>query len=136
MTFTTERRIRFAHVDAAGIVYFPRLLEMVDGAIEDWSRLTFDMGRRESHVGRKLGTPIVSIQARFAAASRLDDILRLDVRVERLGRSSLDLLVAASCEGEARFEARVRSVLTNLSAMKPVAWPDEWRTAIDRGRGA
>ena len=133
--FVTERRVRFAHVDAAGIAYYPRLFEMIDGAIEDWSRATFGMGRQESHVERRLGTPVVDIQARFFAATRLDDVLRLEVTAAALGRSSLDLVVAGSRGGEARFEARVRSVLTDLDALGAVPWPDGWRRAI-AGDGA
>ena len=34
--FTTERRVRFADCDAAGIVFFPRYFEMLNALVEDW----------------------------------------------------------------------------------------------------
>lgn len=134
MTFATERPIRFAHVDPAGIVYYPRLFEMIDGAIEDWCRATFGMGRQESHVVRRLGTPVVDIHTRFFAASRLDEVLRFEVAVAEVGRASLDLVVTAWCGEERRLEARVRQVLTDLDAMRGVPWPDDWRAAIEGRR--
>ena len=131
MTFTTERPVRFAHVDAAGIVYYPRLFEMIDGAIEDWSRAAFGMGRQESHVVRRLGTPVVDIHTRFFAPSRLDEVLHFEVTVAEVGRSSLDLVVTVRCGEERRLEARVRQVLTDLDAMRAAPWPDEWRAGIE-----
>lgn len=131
MTFATERRVRFAHCDAAGIVYYPRLFEMIDGAIEDWFRAVLGAGRRETHLHRRLGTPLVSIETSFHAASRLDEVLTFTVAIAALGRSSLDLDVDAACQGERRLHTRVRQVLVDLDAMKAVAWPDDWRRAME-----
>lgn len=133
MSFAVERRVRFAHVDAAGIVYFPRLWEMIDGAVEDWSRGTLGAGRGATHLDRRLGTPVVDTRARFLRPSRLDDLLRLEVRVAALGRSSLDLFVAGSCGGEPRFEAELRQVLVDLATMRATPWPEDWRAAIGAG---
>lgn len=133
MTFAVERRVRFAHVDAAGIAYFPRIWEMIDGAVEDWSRETLGPGRGATHLDRRLGTPVVDTRARFLRPSRLDDLLRLEVRVLGLGRSSLNLAVSGSCGGEVRFEAELRQVLVDLAAMGATPWPDDWRAAIGVG---
>ena len=36
MSFTTTRKVRFEHCDPAGIVFYPRYFEMINGTVEDW----------------------------------------------------------------------------------------------------
>lgn len=131
MTVATERRIRFAHVDPAGIAYYPRLVEMVDGAVEDWSRQLMGAGRAETHLRDRRGLPCVALTMRFTAPCRLDEVLRLAVRVAAVGASSADLLVCATTDEAPRFEAELRVVLTDLDAMRAVPWPDGWREKLE-----
>lgn len=42
--------IRFAHCDPAGIVFFPRYLEMFNNLIEDWCRDELGVSDRKSVV--------------------------------------------------------------------------------------
>ncbi len=128
-TFTTERRVRFADCDAAGIVFFPRYFEMLNGVVEDWFAQALGVSFRELHLERGLSVPTAAIEARFIAPSRLEDDLMFRLVVTKLGGASCGLRHAILCEGEARLEATQTIVFVGRS-LKPEPWPDDLRARI------
>lgn len=130
MSFTLSLPVRFADCDPAGIAYFPRLLALVDAAIEDWTATSLDESRRSLHHAHRIGLPTVSLETAFTAPVRLGDRLDLVVTVQSLGTTSLVLLVTASVAGRPCLTACLVQVLTDLETMRPLPWPDLWRTRI------
>ncbi len=130
MTFRGSLPVRFADCDPAGIAYFPRLLALVDAAVEDWTAHALGVDRQGLHIGMRLGLPTVTLETEFMSPARLGDRLDIAVRVTRLGTSSLALAVTASIVGRPCLEARLVQVLTNLETMRPAPWPESWRARI------
>ena len=89
--FTTERRVRFADCDAAGIVFFPRYFEMLNGVVEDWFAGPLQTSFRELHVDRRVSVPTAAVEARFIAPSRLEDELTFALTVTKLGLSLIHI---------------------------------------------
>jgi 4-hydroxybenzoyl-CoA thioesterase len=127
--FTTERSVRFADCDAAGIVFFPRYFEMLNGAVEDWFAGPLQVSFRELHVNRRVSVPTAAVEARFIAPSRLEDELTFALTVTRLGRSSCSLRHRISAGGALRFEASQTLVYVGLS-LKPEPWPEDLRARM------
>ena len=127
--FTTERRVRFADCDAAGIVFFPRYFEMLNGVVEDWFAGPLQVSFRELHVNRRVSVPTAAVEARFIAPSRLEDELTFALTVTRLGRSSCSLRHRISAGGALRFEASQTLVYVGLS-LKPEPWPEDLRARM------
>lgn len=130
MSFSLTLPVRFADCDPAGIAYFPRLLALVDAAIEDWTEATLGHSRGTLHLDRRIGLPTVQLETGFLAPARLGDRLRLDVAVQNLGTTSLSLLVSGRVAARLCLEARLVQVLTDLGSMRPMPWPPAWRTMI------
>jgi 4-hydroxybenzoyl-CoA thioesterase len=129
--FRVSLPLRFAHCDPAGIAYYPRLFELCDAAVEDWTAAVLPAPRRDMHEQLGLGLPSVDLRAEFVAPSRLGDLLSFAVAVERLGRSSIDLRIDASCGGEPRFSISCRQVLMRLASGRSEPWPAPWRARIE-----
>ena len=127
--FTTERRVRFADCDAAGIVFFPRYFEMLNGVVEDWFAGPLEASFRELHVNRLVSVPTAAVEARFIAPSRLEDDLTFALTVTKLGRSSCSLRHRISAYGTLRFEASQTFVYVGAS-LKPEPWPEALRARI------
>ena len=127
--FTTERSVRFADCDAAGIVFFPRYFEMLNGVVEDWFAGPLQVSFRELHVNRRVSVPTAAVEARFIAPSRLEDELTFALTVTRLGRSSCSLRHRISAGGTLRFEASQTFVYVGLS-LKPEPWPEDLRARM------
>jgi 4-hydroxybenzoyl-CoA thioesterase len=128
--FRLSQKLRFAHCDAAGIGYYPRYMELCDGAIEDWTAAEIGVSRREMHLENGLGLPTVDLHARFERPGRLGDLLDFDISVHRVGRSSVDLVAEVSCASATLFVVQYTQVLTNLESMRAEPWPKEWRERL------
>jgi 4-hydroxybenzoyl-CoA thioesterase len=129
--FTARHRLRFAHCDAAGIAYYPRLFELADGVIEDWTEQVLGVPRRVLHLEQGRALPTVDLKTRFASPSRLGDWLDFSLAVERLGTSSIDFALEMTCAGEPRLSAHYTQVLVDMATMRSLPWPPEWRVRIE-----
>ncbi|MDF8331924.1 acyl-CoA thioesterase [Novosphingobium cyanobacteriorum] len=130
MTFTSTHLVRFAHVDAAGIVFYPRYFEMLNATVEDYFSQEIGVDFAEMHLRRGLGLPTVSIQTTFLSPSKLGDLLDFRLSVLRVGRSSVDLLADVFCGDERRLEATATLVCMDLEAGRSVAWPDDMKPGL------
>ena len=85
--FIKQEKIRFQHVDYAGIVFYPRFLEMLNCLVEDWFEEALD--RPFSKMHETNGIPTVDLKVQFKKAARLGDILTKKLWVKNLGGSSI-----------------------------------------------
>lgn len=123
MSFDRSRRVRFADVDPAGIVFYPRYFEMINEMIEDWFDDGLGYGFDAMIVKGPHGVPLAHMEAEFKAPSRLDDTLDFSLVVRELGRSSIKLTLTARCGDEVRMIARPTLVFIDGPANKPIAIP-------------
>lgn len=112
--FRTKGKIRFADCDVAGIVFYPRYFEMVNGVVEDWFADELDCSFATMHRERNQGLPTVSVDCEFVAPSRIGDVLDFELKVLRLGTSSMTLSIAAFNEGVMIFKTRNVLVCVSL----------------------
>ena len=132
MSFVVTQTVRFAHVDAAGIVFYPRYFELLNATVEEYFAREIGVGFAQMHLERKLGVPTVDLAAQFSAPSRLGDNLDFELTVERVGRSSMDMTVVAMCADSKRMEAKATLVCMDLTSGKSAPWPDDMRPRIHR----
>lgn len=130
MSFAVHRIVRFAHVDAAGIVFYPRYFEMLNDAVEDYFA-ALGVSFADMHLRRGIGVPTVKLDVEFKAPSRLGDRLEFRLDVAAVGRSSATLDVAVLGEDGERLRARVTLVCMDLESGRPNAWPDDMRPRPD-----
>jgi len=130
MSFDRSRRVRFADVDPAGIVFYPRYFEMINGMIEDWFEEGLGYGFDAMIVNGSHGVPLAHMEAEFKAPSRLDDTLDFSLVVRGLGRSSIKLTLTARCGDETRMIARPTLVFIDGPANKPISIPQALRARM------
>jgi 4-hydroxybenzoyl-CoA thioesterase len=82
--------VRFADVDHAGIVYYPRFFHYFHTAFEEFFRER--MGSR-AYVAlldeARIGFPAVSAHCDYKAPLRFGDTMAIDMSIERLGERSV-----------------------------------------------
>lgn len=118
MGFETGMRVDFADVDAAGIVYFARVLDYCHIAYERFLD-SIGLPLPDLLADRAFLAPIVHAEADYRSPLRHGEAIRVEVTVPRIGRrsyetaytvsgprglSALGRLVHATIDG-ARFEA-------------------------------
>lgn len=125
--FTTVIRVRFGHVDPAGIAYFPRIYDYIHEVYEEvW----------EQHVGvrydkllmvRRIGFPLVHSEVDFAGPLRFGDRPVVRVTCFKLGTSSVGLRYVFKVDDKVCVDARMTTVCTHLEEMKSFPLPPEYR---------
>ena len=128
--FATERLIRFSHCDPAGIVFFVNFFEMISGIVEDWFREAVGLPFQEMHLQRRVGFPIVSTGCEFFRPCHLGDTLVLELRIARLGRSSIEFDIRGRVGGDEKFRARHKVAMVSLESFRPMAIPDDMRARM------
>lgn len=131
--FRTTILVRFGDLDAAGIAYYPNLVNFLHEAFED-----FFVG----HVGRPypeafkegLACPTVRLEMEFLSPVRYGDHVDIAVAVEHVGRTSLRIRYQGSVGGQPVFAARNTMVIVNMATFGPTPIPGWLRERLDAAR--
>jgi 4-hydroxybenzoyl-CoA thioesterase len=124
-SYQKEVQVRFGHCDPATFVYYPRYFEMLNGFIEDW----FEEGLEASFPGlmhhQNIMAPTVHLDTDFPNPSRFGDRLTFKLQVTKIGRSSVNLEIEGSCQGQPRVTFKQTLVFMSASDRKAVAIPPD-----------
>ena len=85
--FIKQEKIRFKHIDYAGIVFYPRFLEMLNDLVEDWFEEALD--RPFSKMHETNGIPTVDLKIQFKNPARLGEVLTKKLWVKEIGFASV-----------------------------------------------
>lgn len=88
---TLRVRVGWGQCDPAGIVYFPRFFELFHEAMESWFDRALQLPYHDVIVARRIGLPSVHTEADFVRPTRFGEDVCVELRVLRLGRSSIEL---------------------------------------------
>jgi 4-hydroxybenzoyl-CoA thioesterase len=129
--FSVEYPILFSHCDPAGIVYFPRLFDLLHRAMEDW--FTFGLEERFADfiMAKRLGVPAVGTRVDFVGPARFGDLLRIELRVLKLGRSSIELGIDSFVGERPCFKAHHTICCFSQQTVKAVPIPDDLRARME-----
>jgi 4-hydroxybenzoyl-CoA thioesterase len=130
-SFQTEVLVRFADCDPAGIVFYPRLLEMFNNLVEDWFRVGLEFSFDDIVVKRGWGLPTVHLEVDFLAPSFLGEVLTAKLFVRSAGTSSIHAdIVLSGPTGLDRVRGKVVLVLIVRHSHQAMAIPDALRSKI------
>ncbi|MDF3060661.1 MAG: acyl-CoA thioesterase [Microvirga sp.] len=126
--------VRFSHCDPAGIVYFPRYFDIINGVVEDWFAGALGLPHHHFIRDRRIGLGPAHAEADFMKPGFLADELVFAVLVDRIGNSSLALSVHGHRGGEPVLAARMTIVTTSLVEHRAIRIPDDLRAALEAYR--
>jgi 4-hydroxybenzoyl-CoA thioesterase len=131
--FVHRMAVRFADVDHAGIVYYPRFFHFFHVAFEELFRARGGPGAyRELLEERRLGFPSVRAGCDYRAPLRFGDDVAIALSVARIGTTSVTFRYRAtrSRTGEPDVlaaEGEVVVAVTDLAAFRAVPVPADLR---------
>jgi 4-hydroxybenzoyl-CoA thioesterase len=129
--YRVQRALRFGDCDPSGIAYFPAYFNLLVGVVEEFFASIGSPWRRMIE-DRRIGVPTVKLDVTFAAPGMFGDTLDWEVRVAKVGRSSLTLQHAIARGSTPLWNATQVLVATTLDTHKSIAWPDDIRAMLTR----
>lgn len=129
--FTSELRVRFGDVDAAGIAYFPRIYGYLHEAFEELWERHCGVRYQELISVRRLGFPLVHSEVDFRAPLRFGDRPEMRITCTRLGHSSFELRYRIYNSGVLAVDARQTTASVDLDSLAPLRLPEEFRRRFE-----
>lgn len=131
LTHQMPIEIGFKHCDPAGIVFYPRYTEMLHDTVEHWFNHGLKIGFYNLHMNHGMGIPMANLQVDFRIPSKLGDQLTSKLIVQRMGRSSMQMLVRiCDAEDTVRVEGKLTVVFVSVEQTRPIEIPANFRELI------
>lgn len=123
-SIVVQRRIGWSDTDASGHYHYQTALRLLDAAE---AVLHERLGIARDTFG---STPRASLRLRYRRVLRLNDIVDVDLRVAKVGRSSIVYDVEILLDGQPAVEAEVVAVHVGDAGGSPRQVPDAWRELL------
>jgi acyl-CoA thioester hydrolase len=123
-------RVYWEDTDAGGVVFFANYLKFFERARTEWLRaMGFGQERLRSDTGAMF--VVADTAVRFMAPARLDDELRVTVRIVDSGRVAMNIAQQAWRGAQLLAEGRVRIGCVDAGTFRPRRIPNELLALIE-----
>jgi 4-hydroxybenzoyl-CoA thioesterase/acyl-CoA thioester hydrolase len=116
MTFSTQRRVEFRDTDAAGIVHFSAFFPMMESAEHEMLR---SLGIAVLPLGQSgpmaVTWPRVAASCAYTSVARFEDLLRIDIDVTEIGKTSVEYRYRFSRDETPIAEGKMTAVCCRLT---------------------
>ena len=129
MPFVHRLRVRFHECDPQGVVFYAHYFAYVDVALTEMWREAF--GSYGNVVAAGTDVVVVEAASTFRGSARFDDDLDVELRIERLGTTSMAMATAIRRDDELLVEGRIVHVFVDTATMGKKAIPDHMRAALE-----
>jgi len=127
MSFTFATPVRFADVDHAGIVYYPRFFHYFHVAFEElWRARIGPKAYSDIIDNQRIGFPAVRAECDFKAPLKFGDTAEIEVSIPRLGAKSITFRYRIFRSGDRALcaEGQVITAVVDLAKFVAVAIPE------------
>ena len=100
MAFRSKLKIRFGDIDRAGIVYYPRFMHYFHVALEEFFASEVGIEYHAVVDTHRIGLPTVHLESDFSRPFSYGDNIEVEVRVLKIGRTSVTFGYRVFKEGE------------------------------------
>lgn len=129
--FSIEHRVPWPDVDLVGVVYFARFLSYFEMAEVEWMR-SQEIDYERLLDKEKIWMPRVSAHCDYKSPAKFGDLLSIEMKLGRLGRSSfkLDYKAYRLPERTHLADGYIVAAAVSQSNFKAVPLPGELREAL------
>jgi len=131
--FRTTRRVEFCDTDMAGIAHFANFFRWMEAAECDFLRAR-GLSVKIEWEGQLLGFPRVAATCDYAKPARFQDVLDIDVIVDRIGTKSVTFAFEFSCRGVKLASGKVTSACCRIhgdNQLEAIPIPASYRARLE-----
>ena len=127
--FVLTLRVYWEDTDAGGVVFYANYLKFFERARTEWLR---HLGVQQQALREQTGAIFVvtDTQLRYHAPARLDDELRVNVRLSTRGTASMTLAQQAWCNSRLLTQGTIRIGCVDAATFRPRRIPAEVVAAL------
>lgn len=132
-SYRTTRRVEFCDTDMAGIAHFANFFRWMESAEVEFLRVR-GLSVKLDWEGQMLGFPRVSATCDYAKPARFQDLLDIDVTLERVGAKSVTYAFEFSRAGEFLARGKVTSVCCRVkegNQLEAIEIPASYRKRLE-----
>ena len=126
--FRHTLRVRYQECDPQGVVYFARYPEYYDLAITELWREA--VGSYQEMVDAGADMVVAEQRVRYLGSARFDDLVDVDVTIDRLGTTSMLSSYTITRGGDLLVEGDFRHVFIEAATKVKKSIPEEIRSAL------
>lgn len=126
--FRHSLRVRFQECDPQGVVYFARYPEYYDLTITELWREAF--GSYQAMVDAGTDLVVAEQSIRYRAPALFDELIDVDVTIDRLGDTSMLSSYRISRDGELLAEGSFRHVFIEVATKAKKTIPEDIRAVL------
>lgn len=116
--FRTSRRVEFHDTDAAGLAHFSAFLLYMEQAEHELLRhLGLSVMMRDAE--GKISWPRVAVNCEFQGTVVFEDVVDIDVGIERMGDKSVTYAFRFSCAGKDVAQGKITAVCCRIEENAP-----------------
>jgi 4-hydroxybenzoyl-CoA thioesterase len=132
LVFRATREIRFSDCDPAGIAYTARLIDLLNGVVEDFFPAALGISYHATIRDERTGLGYAKVDCDFRRPLMMGDAAEFAVLVTRIGGASVTLEIQGFKAGELALTGRLVIVTTDLDAHKAIPIPPAIRAALEQ----
>lgn len=128
-----KARVYYADTDFSGVVYHARYLEFLERGRSDFLRLSgvHHTELMDGKHGERIVWVVRRMEIDFHSPARIDDILTVETRVERISGARIFMAQRLMRDGELLVSAMVEAAIIGEGG-RPRRFPKEWIAAFLR----
>jgi len=133
MSFRSRLKIRFGDIDRAGIVYYPRFMHYFHVAMEEFFAIELGVEYHTVIDKHRIGLPTVHLESDFSRPFSYGDNIDVEVRVLKLGRTSITFAyrVFKENENDPRIVGQNVTVCMDMDSFQKMEIPDWLRRLLE-----
>ena len=137
MAYTQTYAIRFADVDHAKILYFPRFLHYFHCAFEDFFEHACGFHYNRVLNEHRIGFPAVHVDVDFMSPLRFGDHVEITIEVERIGNKSVTFAYRGRRveTNEACVKGSIVTAVMNMDTYHAIPLPPQYRAWFEQHLG-
>lgn len=113
--FQTQRRVEFRDTDAAGIVHFSAFFPMMESVEHEFLRSIGVAVMPPHDDENRLTWPRISVGCDFHGPARFEDLLDINVHIDRVGHSSVTYRFEIQCQSRPIATGKIVVVCCRLA---------------------
>lgn len=131
MAFVHEVRVRYAEVDAQGVVFNAHWLTYCDDAVTRFFEHLGYPPKETWSEGGPFDLMLRHCELDWPASAGFDDVVAIEITTARLGTSSFDLAFTARVDGETVVTVATTYVVVVAGEARSQPIPDQLRAALE-----